>query len=461
MKRYFEDFLTNWKNRTTRKPLILRGARQVGKTFLIDEFGKKNFKTYLKVNLEENEEVKNLFNINNAKQIIENLSILFQVKIEPSETLLFIDEIQTSPKAISTLRYFYEQIPDLHVIAAGSLLDHALNEMKYSMPVGRVEFAYMYPMNFKEFLWAMGENQLAKFLDDTNINTYIAGAIHTKLLTYLRRYFFIGGMPEAVKTYIQTSDLLEVERVHENIITSLEYDFAKYGTKIEQQHLVTVFRHIPKDIGRKIKYVNISKTIRPEAQRNALYKLQMSRIVHLIQYTNSNKSPLEHGTKDIFKPLFIDIGLLNHLLKIRLLDTDNLMTINEGALAEQFVGQELLTTKPYFIDSQLFYWLRESKNSNAELDYLWEFNNEIMPLEVKSGKAGTMKSLFVYCFENKKEKGIRLSTNIIDIQDINTQIRLKAKNQDVKLKLLSIPMYLTYKINDIIEEFSHNSSVDF
>ncbi|MBN2893084.1 MAG: ATP-binding protein [Bacteroidales bacterium] len=453
MRRYFEDFLLKWKDRSTRKPLIVRGARQVGKTFIIEQFGKKQFKNFLKVNLEENEDARKLFNIKNTKQITDSLSLIYQTKIEPSETLLFIDEIQTSPEAIATLRYFYEQQPDLHVIAAGSLLDHALNEMKYSMPVGRVEFAYMYPMNFREFLWAVGEEQLADFLDSFKIKDYIAEAVHSKLLTLLRRFFFIGGMPEAVKTYIETDDLLEVERIHENILTSLEYDFAKYGTKTEQQHLLTVFRQIPKNVGRKIKYVNISTSIRPEAQRNALYKLQMSRIIKLITHSSALGSPLEHESKDIFKPLFIDIGLLNHLLKIRLIDTDNMMTIHEGALAEQFVGQELLTVPPYFIDRELFYWLRESKNSNAELDYLWEFKNQIIPIEVKSGKVGTLKSLFVYSFEKKKKKGIRFSANIPEIQDIETQIRLKAKNENVNIKLLTLPLYLTYRITDALEEF--------
>jgi len=160
MRRYFEDFLVKWKDRSTRKPLIIRGARQVGKTYIVEEFGKNHFKFFLKVNLEENEDIKELFNNKNTLQIVENLSILFQVNIKAGDTLLFIDEIQTSPEAISTLRYFYEQQPDLHVIVAGSLLDHTLNKMKYSMPVGRIEFAYMYPMNFREFLWAVGENLL-------------------------------------------------------------------------------------------------------------------------------------------------------------------------------------------------------------------------------------------------------------------------------------------------------------
>jgi len=453
MKRIFEDFLLDWKNRKTRKPLIIRGARQVGKTYLVDNFGKNHFKNYVRINLEENEDVKELFKIKNTITICENLSILFGETIKEGETLLFIDEIQAMPEAIATLRYFYEQQPELHVIAAGSLLDHTLNEIKYSMPVGRVEFGYLYPMNFKEFLLAMGEEKLVEFIENFEIDSYLAKSIYDKLFLMLRRYFFIGGMPEAVKIYASTGDLLEVERIHENILMSLEYDFAKYGTKTEQQHLTTVFRQIFKNIGKKIKYVNLNPNIRPEALRNALYKLEMSRIINLVNYTNANQIPLEHGTKEIFKPIFLDIGLLNHLLKVRLLDTDNIMTIHEGALAEQFVGQELLTIPPYFIDKKLYYWLRESKNSNAEIDYLWEHKKEIIPLEVKSGKAGTLKSLFVYCFENKKNKAVRLSANTPEIQHIETQIRLKAKNQDVKLDLMTIPLFLAYKLPKFIDSF--------
>ncbi|MBN2663483.1 MAG: ATP-binding protein [Bacteroidales bacterium] len=451
MKRYFEDFLIKWKNRTTRKPLILRGARQVGKTYLINSFGEKNFDCVIKINFEEHSNLKKLFKLKDTKQILENLSIIFHTKIIPGKTLIFIDEIQASPTAIATLRYFYEQIPQLHVIAAGSLLDHTLNKMQYSMPVGRVEFAYLYPMNFKEFLWALGETELADFIDNYKINDYFAEAIHEKIMILLRRYFFIGGMPEAVKTYSQTGELLEVERIHNNIITSLEYDFAKYGTKTEQQHLITIFRQISKSIGQKIKYVNISKTIRPDAQRNALYKLEMSRIIKLIYHSNAQNSPLEHESKDVFKPMFLDIGLLNHLLQIRLTDTDNLMTVNNGVLAEQFVYQELLTIEPHFIDTKLFYWLRETKNSSAELDALWEHNNKVVPIEVKSGKIGTLKSLYVYAFEMQKKFGVRFYIFEPKIETISTQIRIKAKNENVNFELLSLPLYFTYRLNKLLK----------
>ncbi|MEA2041586.1 MAG: AAA family ATPase [Bacteroidota bacterium] len=452
MKRYFTNFLLEWKERQNRKPLIIRGARQVGKTWITDEFGNENFDNYLKINLEENEEARKIFKSNNPEQIIESLSLLLGKSITAGNSLLFIDEIQTSPKAIAGLRYFYEKMPNLHVIAAGSLLDHALNEMKYSMPVGRVEFAYMYPLNFREFLWALGENQLADFLDNFKINDYIADAVHLKLVGLLRKYFFIGGMPEAVKTYSDTGDLLEVERVRENILKSLEYDFAKYGSKTEQQHLATVFKQIPKTVGRKLKYVNISRAIRPEAQRTALHKLEMSRIIKLVRHSNSASSPLEYGAKEIFKPQFIDIGLLNHQLKVRLIENEKIMTAHEGALAEQFTGQELLTIKPYFMEKELFYWLRESKNSNAELDFLYEHNNQIIPIEVKSGKAGTLKSLYVFAFERNKKYGIRFNINPPSIEDIETKIRIKAKNEIVKFKLLSLPLYLSYRTDEILND---------
>ncbi len=234
MKRFFSEYLMDWKNRSHRKPLIVRGARQVGKTFTVEEFGNENFSEVIKVNFEEAPELKQFFITNNVRQIVQNLEIYFGKKILLSGTLLFLDEIQTCPEAIVALRYFFEKIPDLHVIAAGSLLDHALNELQYSMPVGRVEFAYMYPLCFYEFLDAVGETPLVEFLKNYNITKKIPQPIHGKLIELVRIYFFIGGMPEAVNVYAETKSLINTERIHESIIKSLEFDFAKYGTRSQQ-----------------------------------------------------------------------------------------------------------------------------------------------------------------------------------------------------------------------------------
>jgi len=244
-----------------RKPIIVRGARQVGKTYVIEEFAKENFSSYIKINFEERPELMKLFEKNNAKLIINELSILFNSDIEIENTLIFIDEIQICPKAIHSLRYFFEQLPNLHIIAAGSLLDHALNEIQYSMPVGRVEFLYMYPMSFKEFLWANDKLKLAEYIDHFDFSDNFSEVIDKQIREFLRYYFFIGGMPEAVKQFTQYNNLIEVSRIHRNIITSIKYDFSKYGTRKQQEYMNLVFLYGAKNIGRKVKYVNINRDI--------------------------------------------------------------------------------------------------------------------------------------------------------------------------------------------------------
>ncbi|MCD4772890.1 MAG: AAA family ATPase, partial [Bacteroidales bacterium] len=363
--------LIDWKNRTQRKPLIVRGARQVGKTYTIEEFGNEYFDEVIIVNFEETPEVKQFFQTNDVEQIVRNLEIYFGKKIQLSKTLLFLDEIQICPEAIITLRYFYEKIPSLHVIAAGSLLDHALNNLQYSMPVGRVEFAYMYPLCFYEFLDAINEKLLIDFLKNYNVQQIIPQPIHNKLIKLVRLYFFIGGMPEAVKVYAETKSLINTERTHESIIKSLEFDFAKYGTRSQQIIMTKLLKYIPKTAGQKFKYVNFDNSIRSEAIRKSLDLLNMSRIIHIIHSTKTKEIPLEYGVVEkVFKTLFLDVGLSNHILKLRLTDLENISLSNEGSLAEQFIGQELLCLPPYFTENNIYYWMREKRNSAAEIDYV-------------------------------------------------------------------------------------------
>ncbi len=316
MKRFFTEYLKDWKNRTHRKPLIVRGARQVGKTYTIDEFGGRYFKDVVKINFEENPELKQFFQTNDVEKIIQNLEIYFGKKIQLSGTLLFLDEIQICPEAIVTLRYFYEKMPELHVITAGSLLDHTLNELQYSMPVGRVEFAYMYPMCFYEFLDANNENLLIEFLKNYEISQKIPQPIHNKLIDLVRLYFLIGGMPEAVKVFTETRSVINTLHTHESIIKSLEFDFSKYGTRSQQNTMTKLLRYIPKIAGQKFKYVNFDNSIRSDAIRKALDLLSMSRIIHFVHNTKATGIPLEHGAVEkVFKTLFLDIGLSNHILK--------------------------------------------------------------------------------------------------------------------------------------------------
>ncbi|MEA3494603.1 MAG: AAA family ATPase [Bacteroidota bacterium] len=451
MKRQIEDYLKQWKSNKNRKPLIIRGARQVGKTYTITKFGEKHFKQYLKINLEENENLKSFFKDKNPRNIINELSVFFNKPIIPGKSLLFIDEIQLSQDAITVLRYFHEQMPDLHIIAAGSLLDHTLNEMQYSMPVGRVEFAYMYPLNFKEFLLALGEKVLIDYIESFSLNNQFSKLIHSKITDYLRLYFFIGGMPEAIKTYINTQNLIEVEKIHSSIITSLQYDFAKYGTRKQQDYLKDTLQYSANNIGRKVKYVNINKNVHSSHLKEALHKLELSRIIHLVRKTKSANVPItQYVDNDTFKPVFIDIGLANHIAQIKLTDIKNLITDFEGALAEQFVGQEFIASLQFFKQGKLYYWIREAKNSNAEIDYLIQKENTIYPVEVKAGKTGTLKSMHVFFVEKNKDIGIRFNLDLPNYgENLTASIRFKNNNKELKYKLISLPLYFAGNIQNI------------
>jgi uncharacterized protein len=451
MRRSIEEYLKTWKDSPRRKPLILRGARQVGKTFIVNEFGKNQFEYYLQVNLEKDRILQSVFESNNPAIVINELTSLYNVPVLAGKTLLFIDEIQASPAAIACLRYFYEQIPDLHVIAAGSLLDHTLNEAQYSMPVGRVEYAYLYPLNFMEFCTAIGEPGLCQYIRDFTPGKDFSQAIHDKISDFLRLYFFIGGMPEAVKTYIETGNLIEVEKVHSNILTSLQYDFSKYGTRREQDFLQSSLHYVANNIGRKVKYVNIDQNAQSSQLKQALMKLEMSRVIHLVRKTKSVNPPItQYIDNDTFKPLFFDIGLANHLAQIRLSDIKNLATDFEGALAEQFVGQELIASSPVFKETKLHYWMREAKNSNAGIDYLVQKGNEIYPVEVKAGKTGTLKSLQVFLGTTGKQKGIRLNLDLPNFgTHLQASIRVNNENSTIDYSLLSLPLYFAGFIGEM------------
>jgi predicted AAA+ superfamily ATPase len=453
MHREFEKYLDDWKVSSYRKPLVIRGARQVGKTYTVEKFAKENFRNFLKINLEQDRNIINVFESLQPQQIINELTSLYQIPIVDGYTLLFIDEIQVSPKAIMSLRYFYEQRPGLHIISAGSLLDITLNEMPYSMPVGRVDFAFMYPLTFQEFLLALNESGLVKFIKEFQINDTFSIAIHNRILELLRLYFFIGGMPEAVAYYINEKDLAGIEKIHSNLIQSIQFDFARYGTRMQQEQLKNVLHYVANNIGKKVKYSNINANVHSNLLKDALLKLEMSRIVHLVRHTRSASVPLTQ-LQDIhvFKPFLLDIGMLNYLAGIKLIDMDNLITAFEGSLAEQFVLQELIAASEPFHEQKLHYWIREAKNSNAEIDCLYQIRNNVYPVEIKAGKRGTLKSMHVFLAEKNKDTGIRLNLDIPSIgMGLKAAVNLPG-NKPLTYNLLSLPLYLAGKLAALISD---------
>lgn len=413
----------------------------------------------MKINLEEQKDLRRLFDKKDTTSIIDELSILFNITISPGKTLLFIDEIQSSPEAIVSLRYFYEQNKELHVIAAGSLLDHTLNEMKSSLPVGRVEFAYMHSLSFCEFLNAFGEQKLLGYIQNYNFSDSFSELIHKKALEYLRLYYFIGGMPEAVSIYLDRKNLIDTGRVHGSIITALRYDFGKYGTKKEQEILQDVMNYSANNVGRSVKYMRVNAEIKSNEIKSAFKKLSFSRIIHLVDCTVAGGVPLStHLKANKFKPLFMDIGLANHIGNIQLVEINKLITINEGALAEQFIGQELLNLSESYIDPKLYYWSREEKNSNAELDYLFQFKNQIFPIEVKSGKSGTLKSLHVFLFEKNLKTGIRFNADLPSFGKLKANVRTGNSQTEIDYTLISLPMYMCFLLPDVLNRYIETSS---
>ncbi|MEI6049800.1 MAG: AAA family ATPase [Bacteroidota bacterium] len=452
MKREIIQYLREWKIRKDRNPLILRGARQVGKSYVIEEFAKADFKNCLRINLEEKPELKKVFFDNDVKRILAELSILLNEEVSFGETLFFIDEIQTCPEALQSLRYFKEKTPELHVICAGSLPDHTLNEMKLPMPVGRVEFMYMYPMNFKEFLVAINQERLVTYIQEYDFSKPFSEVIHNQIAQHLRFYFFIGGMPAVVNNYAKNIRLPDIQRIQNNILTSIYYDFAKYGTRKQQEYLQMVLRYCGRYPGRKIKYSNIDREIRSTYLKESIEKLALSRIIYKIKHSNASNVPLtEHVKEDVFKTVFMDIGFVNQLNQIELTGLDNLITANEGILAEQYIAQELLCIQPEFLSPELFYWSREEKNSNAEIDYIFQHKNNIYPVEVKAGKTGTLKSMQMYLYEKKLKEGIRFNMDLPSKGSFHVKMNVPAKDAELSWTLMSLPLYMVSELKRLID----------
>ncbi len=419
MNRTIYKYLTAWKNDINHRPLLLRGARQTGKTFIVNYFGKNEFSNIITINFERNPEFKEIFDTLNPHDIIEKIVLLTAEKLNTGKTLLFLDEIQECPQAIISLRYFYEEMQQLHVIAAGSLLEFALNSENFRMPVGRVQYLYLKPMSFGEFLDALGENVLHKHILDFENLSKIPDAIHQKLNELLRKYFLIGGMPAVVKEYVENRDILKCQKIQHSLIQTFIDDFGKYAREIKHKYLQKIFYGVPAMIGKKFVYAKIDKNIKSRDLKEAVELLQNAGIVQKVKKTSGAGIPLESSAdNDFFKLIFLDIGLMHSLSGIYSETTKqkDFTAIYNGAVAEQFVGQELIANSEPEVKTGLYYWIREEKSSNAELDYVIEENSDIVPIEVKSGKKGTLKSLTMFTEKYNSKKALKISQSKFSIQ---------------------------------------------
>ncbi len=389
MQRLVEKQITGWKDSLRRKPLIIRGARQVGKTWLVENVLGNKFDSFVKIDLEKRRDLHTHFS-----QALEPRSILSHLelttgRIIPGKTLLFFDEIQACPRAIMALRYFYEEMPDLHIVAAGSLLEFAFGEI--SIPVGRVQYLHMYPMTFYEYLLAMDKEQMAEYslAQPDNITT----SIQEIILRELRNYFFVGGMPECVKTYCNSGSMVETFQVQSEILESYRDDFSKYTPRMSTMCLDAVFMNVAKSIGEQLKYTRLNEGYSSQMNHKAFDLLAKAKIIHKIPVCNPSGLPLgATANPKKFKASMLDIGLMQRLCQVPVeleLQQENLLAMYRGKLAEQFVAQELLA----WHSSELFYWARDARGSNAEVDFLVVREGKIYPVEVKSGKGGSLRSL--------------------------------------------------------------------
>lgn len=394
MHRVIESSLQQWLKDPKHKPLIIRGARQVGKSWSITEFG-KSFKGRIHtINLEQRPDWHSVFDLNlDPGRILSELEILINRKIIIGDDLLFFDEIQACPKAILALRYFYEQIPALHIISAGSLLEFALKELPF--PVGRVQIMDMYPMNFSEYLDATGRSAMAELLYDEP--HAISPAVHRQLLEALRTYFWIGGMPACVSLFAEKGSIHSVRDIQQDLLATFRQDFLKYTPYVNTQCLNDVLIATAQNISRQISYTKLSSNFSGPTNKKAFDLLYTARVIHKIPAVSPLETPLGGNIKSKkFKAVFLDIGLLTAISGIDTSPRNDYQALFKGVLAEQFVGQELVTAT----NREVYYWSREARNSEAEIDYLITSNGNIIPIEVKSGASGRLKSLHLLLKEN-------------------------------------------------------------
>lgn len=442
MYRFALDYLKRWQVSSTRKPLIIRGARQVGKSYLVRMFA-ENFENCLEINFERDVDTASIFKLNDPAQICRLLETRFEQKIIPGKSLLFLDELQAAPSVFTSLRYFYEKMPDLHVIAAGSLLEFVLEQHTFSMPVGRVEYLHFGPMLFEEFLVASGREKLHEFIRNYTLDVEMPEAIHAELNRFLRQYLAVGGMPEVVQVYTETGSLYDCDAVKQSLLSTYQDDFGKYGTRVRHDRLRKVFLNIPGQIGQKFKYANVDREERSVNLGRALHMLCLARVAYPVRHTSANGLPLGAEADDRnFKALFLDVGLLCRSLGLSLLDfekAEDVMLVNTGAVCEQFVGQHLLASREFFEDPELYFWMRQKRNSSAEVDYIISVGQKILPVEVKAGKSGTLKSLHLFLREKKCDLGVRLNSEPPSLMSVQTNL---PDGDNKPYRLLSLPLYM-------------------
>ena len=434
--------LRQWANKTKRKPLVLRGARQVGKTTIIEEFA-KDFDTFLSLNLEKKAE-KAIFEANETPEdVLTAIYLLKNKPKKPGKTLLFIDEVQTSKKAVNLLRYFYEDIPELYVIAAGSLLE-TLIDVRISFPVGRVEYLAIRPCSFSEFLGAIGEFQIKEKL----LNVDLPKSIHDRVMKLFNEYVLVGGMPEVIADYAEKKDIVALRDVYDTLLTGYIDDVEKYAKNDTQRNVI---RHILKNgwryAGQRIKFECFGESnYKSREVGEAFRTLEKAMVLELCYPTITPDFPIVPDLKRSPKLLWLDTGLVNYVAKnqIELWGAQDIGEHWKGKIAEHIVGQLLLSHNDS-VSAQRNFWVREQKNSQAELDYVIQTDTRLIPVEVKSGNNSKIKSMHLYMDKSKHDFAVRFWNEPMQKNSISTT----ETNKD--FDLLSVPYYYAEVMDKILK----------
>lgn len=428
----------------------MRGARQVGKTWIVRHLAESEGMKLVEFNFEKTPALAALFESNSPQEIVKRIEQRFSLKIEPTKTILFLDEIQAKPELFAKLRWFYEDMPELPVVAAGSLLEFVLGNLPISMPVGRVSYVYLEPLSFIEFLEAQKKEQLIDLIKTYAWNDEINSVIHSELMRLFKEYIYVGGLPEAVSNWIQERSLDGIRDVHRDLLGSYRTDFSKYSEKLSSDTLNEVIDSIPLFLGKKFVYSHVYSTANSQKIKEALNLLCQARVGHKVKATAANGVPLGAEINSKFlKAILLDVGLSSAVLDLKLstLDIEELDLVNKGGIAEQAAGQLLRTIEPFNVEPALYYWVRNERGSDAEIDYIIQHTNRLVPIEVKAGNTGTLKSLHLFMKLKELSTAVRIYSGQPRIDEVKVKDN---QGSDVSYQLRSIPFYLISEIHRLL-----------
>lgn len=456
MDRFAIEDLREWKKNTPRKPLIVRGARKVGKTHLVRQFAAEQYTHLLEINFERHPEIDALFASKDPRKILQLLELQYNTAVEPGQTLIFLDEIQAAPQALASLRYFSDELPALAIIAASSLLDFALATAIQPVPMGLISQLHLGPMRFEEFLLAIGREKMGQFIKNYHSGDQIPQPVHTTLMGLVHIFMATGGMPEAVSSYCKGISWQACEAVKHSLWQTLQDDFHKYGQHARQDRLTMVLNKIPLQVGKKFRYVGVDRKQRANEIAKALTMLCRAKVAYPVYHSDADGLPLAAMvSKKKFKVYLMDVGLYTTASGLSLIDyerADDIMEVNDGAVCRQFVAQHLLYARPSYQTPELFYWTRDKKNSAAAVDFIFVSGNRILPVEVKPGKDGSLKSLHLFVREKACPLGVRFHSQPPSLIKTKTAV---ADGDNVDYLLLSLPLYLVGQLPRILTEIGN------